>query len=140
MGILLSLFFYKIVSGPLERVLIVIFLLTGSLLPDIDEPKSFIGRYFKFLNSFFRHRGFFHSLLFVSLITIIITSINRFYGLAIFIGLLSHIILDALTKEGIKLPFRKKKLKGHIKVGSWKEKVLQSSIIILILIKIFFIF
>ena len=135
MGIALSLFTYQLESEPLKQLIIIILLLIGSLLPDIDEPKSLIGRHFKFLNDFFKHRGFFHSLTFVCLISIIIFSIDKIYSFAMFVGLMSHLLLDMLTKKGIKIPFKKDKIRGPIKVGSWKEKIIQVVLILFILSK-----
>ncbi len=146
MGIFLSLFFLNYFNTffssnifSLQKILFVLFLLLGSLLPDIDEKNSIIGRYFKFLNVFFKHRGFFHSVLFLLLSFLILFPINTFIALGLLFGMISHILLDALSREGIKFPFVKKRIKGWIKVGSWSEilfDVLLISAILILLINL----
>ncbi len=84
-----------------------------SLLSDIDSSKSKFGR--KFIFSFlFKHRGILHSI--YPLIFLYLINIYAFLGYS------SHLILDSLTKKGIK-PFNTKfKIKGFIKTGSIFEK------------------
>jgi inner membrane protein len=99
------------------------FFFLGSLLPDIDEPNSYIGRKLPFISTFFghifTHRGFTHTLLF-SLIPI---ALFNFTGLSLFVflsmGILSHCVGDMLTKGGIIgffYPFFKNKRIGIPKV------------------------
>lgn len=90
----------------------------GSLLPDIDHPKSFIGNKIPILPTILYstvgHRTITHSLLFASVMGILVaTFINLWLGIGLTIGILSHIILDMLTPSGVAYlyPFNKKKLK-----------------------------
>lgn len=82
--------------------------LVSSLLPDICHTKSKLGRHFKILsvivNIFFGHRTFTHSLLFIVLITILLSLIKtpNYYMVSILGGMLSHVILDMLTPRGVK--------------------------------------
>ncbi|MBK1733740.1 hypothetical protein CKO15_00265 [Halorhodospira abdelmalekii] len=90
----------------------------GALLPDIDEPRSWIGRRFLFLSqplrTFFGHRGITHSLAFCILIGALLGLLSHSYALpeglalAILIGYASHLIADAVTPGGIPLmwPFK----------------------------------
>ena len=81
----------------------------SSLLPDICHTQSKIGRRFKILSllvrTLFGHRTFTHSLLFISLIIILLYFIQTpdYYLVSIIFGLLSHVILDMLTPRGVKL-------------------------------------
>lgn len=81
----------------------------SSLLPDICHTQSKIGRRFKILSllvrTLFGHRTFTHSLLFISLIIILLYFIQTpdYYLVSIIFGLLSHVILDMLTSRGVKL-------------------------------------
>ena len=88
----------------------------GSLLCDIDMKGSYISKRFpiiyKLFGKRFKHRGFTHSLLFIGVIAflgdmVIVSSDNNVVFTCIFSGILagviSHIILDLITKEGVEL-------------------------------------
>jgi len=48
------------------------------------------------------------------------------FGYGIFVGYLSHLIGDGLSKEGINLlyPFTKLEIRGFLKVGGFVENIL----------------
>ena len=81
----------------------------GSLLPDIDDPNSLIGRIFvhiaSFINKVFGHRTITHDLmtflpLFIaSLIVSLFAKDTIFFG--IMFGYIGHLFLDSLTEQGI---------------------------------------
>ncbi|MEM3127152.1 MAG: metal-dependent hydrolase [Candidatus Woesearchaeota archaeon] len=104
-------------------------ILLGSLLPDLDHPNSKLGRKFwplsKIFNLIFGHRGFFHSLLFVIFIFISVSYFSIIFALAISIGILTHLLSDALTVSGVALfyPISNFKISGFIRTGSWLEYV-----------------
>ena len=88
----------------------------GSLLCDIDMKGSYISKRFpiiyKLFGKRFKHRWFTHSLLFIGVIAflgdmVIVSSDNNVVFTCIFSGILagviSHIILDLITKEGVEL-------------------------------------
>ncbi|WP_297136855.1 metal-dependent hydrolase [Terrisporobacter sp.] len=88
----------------------------GSLACDIDMKGSYISKRFPIIYKIFgkrlRHRGFTHSLVFLAFLmyffnSILICSDFNIAFLCLFsgfiIGILSHIILDLLTKEGVEL-------------------------------------
>ncbi|RDU65040.1 metal-dependent hydrolase [Helicobacter sp. MIT 14-3879] len=84
-------------------------ILLGSIFPDIDEPKSFIGKKLpiisKIVSLSFSHRGFTHFLIF-PLIFIIIGIISNNYttSLCLFAfsyGIILHQLGDMLTISGI---------------------------------------
>ncbi|WP_040981132.1 metal-dependent hydrolase [Oceanobacillus jeddahense] len=81
----------------------------GGLLPDICHSGSKIGRRFpaisKVVNSLFGHRTFTHSLLFLALVAFVLSKFvsNPSITMGILVGMVTHFILDAFTKQGIKL-------------------------------------
>ncbi|TWI58992.1 metal-dependent hydrolase [Halalkalibacter nanhaiisediminis] len=85
--------------------------LFGSVIPDICHPKSMVGRMIPIisisLGRIFGHRTITHSLLFV-LVTMWLLSLVTFQNAAdiqtgLVAGIISHIILDAMTPRGVKL-------------------------------------
>lgn len=83
----------------------------GALIPDICHGGSTIGRKLpiisKVINTIFGHRSFTHSLLFLILIGVLLTTFmkNESVTAGILVGMVSHYILDMATKNGIKLLF-----------------------------------
>ncbi|MDI6892894.1 MAG: metal-dependent hydrolase [Actinomycetota bacterium] len=88
----------------------------GSVMPDIDEPESFIGRKLWPLSYpiklVFKHRGAVHSLLgMVAIGALALLPRGPCLGWAAFlVGYLSHLLADTLNKSGTPLlyPFRDK--------------------------------
>lgn len=111
--------FYLNLGGTVnEQVLFFGSLALGALIPDVDHTGSMIGRKIPLLDNLvsamFGHRKFTHSLLFLVLTYLLFlkTSWPHSLELGILIGIASHMLLDALTKNGIQFlwPF-------HIRVG-----------------------
>jgi inner membrane protein len=85
----------------------------GSLSPDIDNSKSWLGRLFPFISkpieNKFSHRTLTHSLLaivFVFLIAVIVKILfdtGNFNPLAFAIGYTSHILIDCASVQGVKI-------------------------------------
>ena len=97
--------------SPLDLTLAFSFLIFGSLLPDIDEPKSYIGQRSFYISHFFKLMGLQHRTMTHWLITPVLIAIfaylidDRFFSLIFFslaFGMLAHDIGDLLTKGGIK--------------------------------------
>lgn len=121
--------------------------LIGSLLPDVDQQNTYLGRCNIFLKSkkvrkFVQHRGVTHSLFGTAvLITILKLALNTPSVMGISIGIITHLIADAFTPSGIQLfwlPFesmeeRKSKnvTLGHIKTGSRAEWVISTFILLI---------
>lgn len=114
-----------------------ILLLIGAGFADIDMPKSKFGRRIKpisnILNFIFGHRKFIHSGLFLLLIGYLFYLLFGNYYIPFSIGYLSHLVLDAFSKEGINFiyPFKSLTLKGFLKTGGFFEKFLFFIFIIL---------
>jgi inner membrane protein len=90
----------------------------GSLLPDIDHPKSFLGSKIpiipRLIYKNFGHRSITHSILGTATLGIATAlSLHQYpyFILGNFIGYISHLLGDMLTKQGIPLfwPFEKKR-------------------------------
>ena len=114
-----------------------------SALPDIDMVKSKAGRNlqpFSTIVSFlFRHRGFLHSFVFTAAVYFgMLYLFSQSIAAAAAIGYSSHLLLDAITKEGIKpfAPFSRVKVRGFIKTGGFLEKVIAASIAVLLLLRL----
>ncbi|WP_175615811.1 metal-dependent hydrolase [Piscibacillus halophilus] len=117
----------------------------GSLLPDIDEPKSYIGRrsfgIAKYVNDKYGHRGITHSLfawVFISLIYVIYPSP---LSLGISLGYLFHLLGDLFSIRSIPFlaPFSTHyfKLPFTYRTGSITEDILLYIFIFLLLYFVF---
>jgi len=115
MGAFLILSGYNIHNIPTHFIplfpSIIFGLYLGSLLPDIDDPRSYIGRIFTPLAYGFHvalgHRGLIHSFMFSILIGLLslfcpMYSFGFYFFIACGIGCLLHDIADMLTDGGIK--------------------------------------
>ena len=110
----------------------------GSLLPDLDHPKSWISSKTIILHYPFRklgHRKATHSLFAGGFLWAVLTlpfGIN-FVALGSLLGYLSHLILDMLNSKGVPLfyPFTKEKYKiGNIYTGDIGEYIVAVLLII----------
>lgn len=137
--LLLGIISFLLIKGYLvgNQIIILLLILLGSILPDIDEENSRINKWGgilgKIIAFFSKHRGMFHSLLFAVGLSAILGYFWAWnYGLALFIGYLSHLIGDALTPMGVQVfyPFLKFRIKGPIKTGGLMEVLV---VIILVL-------
>ncbi|MGL5330899.1 MAG: metal-dependent hydrolase [Peptostreptococcaceae bacterium] len=103
----LSIMFSYTVQLPPELTLLSIAATSlGSLLPDIDTPHSFLGRRIFpiswLINKVFHHRGIFHSIIFYTIIFIPLpyffcTMTGGTIIVSLYIGIISHILLDRVT-------------------------------------------
>jgi inner membrane protein len=105
---------------------VLIFVLLATAFVDIDIKNSKAGNHW-YLRPFqwiTKHRGLLHSLLFGLLLSLIIASVSQWAGFGFFVGYVSHLLLDCLTKSGVALfwplPF---KIKGFVKSGGIVEQV-----------------
>ncbi|MDF2557025.1 MAG: hypothetical protein K0R71_853 [Bacillales bacterium] len=101
----------------------------GSILPDIDHPKSFISRHSfglgKVIHKRFGHRGATHSLItwFVLFIFFMLFIPNSF-TLGVSLGYLLHIIEDFFSVSGVPLylPFDRKRRKCPVYRTTGREE------------------
>lgn len=107
----------------------------GAILPDIDHPKSTIGRFFPttsaYIKKTFGHRSITHSFIGIIIVTVLLYTplmylgVSTQYGYWVVLGYISHLISDSLTPTGVKwfYPSKEKTALGWITTGSKKEEV-----------------
>jgi len=108
-----------------KGVFLVVFII-GALLPDIDTQTSFIGKKFKIFGWLFLHRGIFHSIWMLILLTGILWAFETNLALAFGLGYFSHLMLDSLNHAGIRPfhPLLKTRIKGYFKTNGIAEKTI----------------
>lgn len=111
--------FFLIKFTIIETVLYYIGVTIGSILPDIDTPKSYLGHKFKFIstiiNQAFGHRTATHSILVITVlffISVIAFGMNTF-NVGLMLGALFHVLGDMTTHSGVAVvyPVSKKRYK-----------------------------
>lgn len=119
-ALFLGLLMIKIVPVQTNNIILLAVIIFFSILPDLDCEHSFLGKKLNPISFLFKHRGFFHSIIFMVMIAIIVFLItkNSYYTLGVMIGFGSHLLLDGMTKSGI-IPFwpSKLKIKGKLRTG-----------------------
>jgi len=133
-----SLFNYFNVPHNLFSLTFLIFVLIAifaSMIPDIDNPSSKLGKNIKIFGYVFKHRGFFHSLPALVIFTFLVSKFTTIsYTFAFFLGYLSHLLLDNLTYQGIYWFYPLKyRIKGFTKSKSLFEKILFYCCILIVL-------
>jgi len=124
----------------------------GSVLLDIDHKGSFIGRRLKIISFILHHtighRGITHTPIFVCGFTVLLAyltmglsgfsqAMTMFFVLGLFGGMVSHLLLDLLTRGGIPLlyPFTKKDYSiAPFKTGGIGEYIVSLGCIIITLL------
>jgi inner membrane protein len=111
----------------LDNALFLMVFLIGALFPDIDTPGSFIGRWFRPIGWLSSHRGIFHSILMLIVLSGALLLISRPLAFVFALGYATHLILDMLSYEGIRLfyPFGLR-FRGFMKVDGILEKLIFS--------------
>ena len=116
----------------------------GSLVPDLDSDTSRLGRYNP-LAKYIKHRGFFHSLMFmivVGIVCVYLFHIEKEILIIFEAGIASHLLLDMLNLYGVQLFYPSTKyiaLPIHgIKTGSKGETVVFALLAITIFCQLYF--
>lgn len=134
-----AVFFALLVSQtivPTNQGLFIIAAVLASFIPDLDHPNSSANntlKVTKVVSFFFKHRGLFHSLLLG-----VVLGMAGWYlrslelGTAVFAGFLSHLIMDAITLEGVNFlyPVSRLHIAGPIRTGSWTETLVFLAVIV----------
>lgn len=119
--------------APAEEFMMIGLGAIGGLIPDIDHPNSKISHKLKPVSAFvslvFSHRGFFHTPIFYTLLWLIWLlrcplPEYALWGHSLFLGIFSHLFLDALNPGGIPafFPFSTKRYHiAKIRTGSVAE-------------------
>ena len=125
-----------------NQILFIIILLFFSIFPDIDESSSKVSKKlkpFSYLTNILGHRNILHTIYFPLAISLILLLFNlKEISIAVLIGYLLHLLLDAATKKGIALfyPLNKKRIKGYIKTGSFIENIIFILLVIIVVLKL----
>jgi inner membrane protein len=123
--IAVAIFFILLFLSKVEhRISFVLILFAAAVIPDVDTRFSKVGKkkIFRLLQFFVKHRGLFHSFLFLIFITLILVLFVPVISLPFFLGYSSHLMMDSFTIEGV-YPFYplKKRIFGSIKTGGKNE-------------------
>ncbi|MDD5650560.1 MAG: metal-dependent hydrolase [Candidatus Nanoarchaeia archaeon] len=124
------------VSNVYLFILIVCFV---ALVPDIDNRDSKLGKKVKFISYFFNHRGILHTIFPPIILYFLFNYLGyNLIALAVLVGYSSHILIDALTLEGINFlhPFSSFRISGFVKTGKLLEIIL---FLVLMGINVFFV-
>lgn len=145
-GVSLGIAVYSVTHVPVCLPVYIGSCIIGALLPDIDHPNSLIGKYIiivpQLINIKWAHRTITHSLLFLTLVYVVLSLLTANYSVltGITIGTLSHLVLDSLTVTGVPwlYPFNKQKFRLlKIKTGSYNEFAVGFLCVVMALISIF---
>lgn len=142
-GLLIGLIWISF-FGVSNKYMFIGFVLFASLLPDIDHPQSKLGRKVKpiswLVNKVFGHRGVLHSIFpAIILYFVFVYAIGwKTVGMGLSVGFVSHLMSDALTKEGINFthPVAQTRISGFIKTGGAMEWVFFLVVSIICVMKI----
>jgi inner membrane protein len=119
------LLYFLAVPNPLFLLL---FILLATLFVDIDSCQSKIGHrwYLRPIQWLTTHRGIVHSLFFGLILSLLIAGLNNWAGFGFFVGYLSHLFLDFLTRSGVAFlwPLSSKKFGLWIKSGGVIEEII----------------
>ena len=89
----------------------------GSILPDIDTPKSMMGKTFShtsgILDALVGHRTFTHDIVLMNLIGIVLIFVNPIF-IGLVFGYMGHLFLDALTVKGLPCAYPINKKNIHL--------------------------
>lgn len=106
------------------KVAIVVLALAGVVLPDVDIGTSMLGKRLKMFSWFVKHRGFFHTPIFLLLSVILLTPfLTTMQLIAFSAGMVSHLLLDGMTPKGIPLLTERIRMKGMVKTDGVFENV-----------------
>lgn len=110
----------------------------GSLLPDLDHPKSILGSRFPLVAALgVKHRGWMHSLLGLVVFSTLAALISPSLVPGVTLGYLLHLIADSLNPAGIAWFYPLYKKRWHIigiRTGGVMEYVLNLLVICAIII------
>ena len=138
MSLFVAAIFWHSVSS---KILFTLLLFVATVLPDIDNSKSYISsktKLSKIVGFFSKHRGFFHSMTFAVLLGLLIAIFFPAIALPIFLGYSLHIFADSFTKEGVQTLWPLSiQSKGRLTTGSWFEYILIGFFLLLTALVIF---
>ena len=137
-----------------QYALVMVGLVIGSLLPDIDHPHSLISQFIPIVGGVMsrltKHRGLFHSIVGVVLVYAVLVLVSQyvnrathsqlqyFFVAGALIGYVLHIIGDVLTVSGVQLfyPLRYRVRIPVIRTNGYRELILQVSLLVVIAVEV----
>ena len=142
-GVLCALFALPFVSVP-SKIVFVVLVGFGALLPDVDHENSKINKICpvtRIVPKFFKHRGFFHSLFPPALLVLAGWYFHEqflLYSLAF--GYLTHLASDGLTKMGVNYlhPLSTWHMRGPVETGTLFETAIFIGVLVGIGLKLLY--
>ena len=138
--LLVGLFFALLLLPSENKLTFILIVLLASIIPDIDSRGSIIGKKktFRILQFFVKHRGIIHSLTFLLIASLIFWFTFPWIVLPFVLGFGSHLLMDGLTKQGVKLFYPINiKMKGFVRVGGRLETAVFVLFLVVDLVLIF---
>ncbi|MEK6898827.1 MAG: metal-dependent hydrolase [Nanoarchaeota archaeon] len=133
-GFFVALFF---LPNVVHKFLFIPMVLIATILPDIYSAFSKAGNNYvgRAVQIFTKHRGLLHSFTFCFALTLLLVFYLPTFALPLFLGYATHLLLDSVTKEGIR-PFwpLKKTSQGKLPVGGAVEEAIFMSFVVIDLI------
>ncbi|MFW6378591.1 MAG: metal-dependent hydrolase [Nanoarchaeota archaeon] len=125
-GLLIGLLIadHMVVSSVFHSTLLILSSVFGSLFPDIDTVRSILGKKIRIVGWMSTHRGIFHSPLILIPMVLLLQLLSRPIAIGFLIGFLSHVALDMLTRQGIKILPGTKRVTGPLRTGGLTEHIL----------------
>ncbi len=111
----------------LMPVWVLFFILLATAFVDIDIKSSRAGNrwYLRPLQWMTKHRGVLHSLIAGLVLSLSVGMISLWAGFGFFVGYISHLFLDCLTKSGVRLFWPLGwKVKGFVRSGGVVEDII----------------
>jgi len=127
--------------NPTLPLLFLAILCIAAALPDIDTPKSKVGKkvgiFSKIINITLGHRGVMHSLYFPAALLVLAILLGfPLIGYAFAFGYTIHLLSDMLTKDGVHLLYPFFHVKGFISTGGIWETIVFLGVIAIIVLKV----
>lgn len=141
-GLLCGLFLFQYFAfSVFDKVIFFVLVFFGSVFPDVDANNSWFNRTFmisRVVSLFTVHRGIFHSLILAAPLSGLLFLWSHVFGIAFFVGYLSHLFIDGLTIAGVNLihPLSRIHLSGFIETGSVAEAILFVFLVVVVLLRV----
>lgn len=118
---------------------VVLVSMISSILPDIDHKSSLITRILVLPRLLpLKHRGMLHSLAVPIIGFIVLYRLGTAYAIAFFIGYLSHLVGDAVTKEGVNFLYPLQlRIAGPVRTGGMLETVVFIGVLVGIVLVVY---
>lgn len=142
----INFFFALFFSSYMQhKTIFIALILVATAFPDIDNLNSYISRkakiFSRIVHFFFRHREFFHSLVFVAISSFLLMFLSANVALPFFIGYSLHILADSFTIDGIRIFWPlKTRTKGRIRTNGLTEKIIFYAFILVDILYLAYIF